>query len=171
MTTCAVAPELSEFSETYRRYRPWLLRVALGLVDDPPTAEDVVQDVFAGLHRHGDGLRDQGALPGYLRTATLNRARSVLRRRRTERAYVPPHVPDAGSAESVAMMAGERRVVATALRALPPRQREVLILRYYGDLSEAQIAETTGISRGSVKSAASRGLRSVSSMLRTGLPA
>ncbi|RZT87213.1 RNA polymerase sigma-70 factor (sigma-E family) [Pseudonocardia sediminis] len=163
MTTCAAAaPELTE---AYRRYRPRLLRLALGLVDDPATAEDVVQDVFAGLHRRGDGLRDPDALPGYLRTATLNRARSVLRRRRTERAYVPPHVPDAGSAESMALTAGERRGVAAALHALPPRQRQVLFLRYYGDLSEAQIAETTGISRGSVKSAASRGLRSVSTML------
>ena len=162
MTISAAAPGLSE---TYTRYRPWLLRLARGLVDDPATAEDVVQDVFTGLHGHRDGLRDPATLPGYLRTATLNRARSVLRRRRTERAYVPPHVPDVGSAESTALAAGECSGVAAALRALPPRQREVLVLRYYGGLSEAEIARTTGVSRGSVKSAASRGLRSVSAML------
>lgn len=165
MTACLPPRELGDI---YREYRPRLIGLALGLVDDRPTAEDVVQEVFAGLHRHRDRLRDEDALPGYLRTAVLNRARSLLRRRRTERSYVPPHQPDAGSAESVAMVAGDRRSVRSALRALPPRQREVLVLRYYGGLSEAQIAATTGISRGSVKSAASRGLQAVSGLLAVG---
>jgi RNA polymerase sigma-70 factor (sigma-E family) len=153
-------------ADLYRDHRVRLVRLAVLLVDDPATAEDVVQEAFAGLHRNWTGLRDEAAAVGYLRTAVVNGSRSVLRRRRTAREYVPPHQVNARSAESLAMLSAEHQAVVDALATLPPRQREVLVLRYYGGLSEAEIADATGISRGTVKSTASRALDAVSHVLR-----
>ena len=85
-----------------------------------------------GLHRHWSRLRDEHAALGYLRTAVVNGSRSVLRRRRTAREYTPPHTADARSAESLAMLSTEHQAVVSALGKLPRRQREVLVLRYYG---------------------------------------
>jgi RNA polymerase sigma-70 factor (sigma-E family) len=144
--------------DLYKQHRMRLVRLALLLVDEPSTAEDVVQEAFTGLHRNWKGLRDSQAAVGYLRTAVVNGSRSVLRRRKTARDYTPPHVANARSAESLAMLTAEHQAVVKALQQLPPRQREVLVLRYYGDLSEAEIAEATGISKGTVKSTASRAL-------------
>lgn len=155
-------------ADLYRDHRMRLVRLAILLVDDPATAEDVVQEAFAGLHRHWAGLRDEAAAVGYLRTAVVNGSRSVLRRRRTAREYVPPHQVNARSAESLAMLSAEHQAVVDALATLPPRQREVLVLRYYGGLSEAEIAEVTGITKGTVKSTASRALDAVSHVLRPG---
>ena len=155
-------------ADLYRDHRMRLVRLAILLVDDPATAEDVVQEAFAGLHRHWAGLRDEAAAVGYLRTAVVNGSRSVLRRRRTAREYVPPHQVNARSAESLAMLSAEHQAVVDALATLPPRQREVLVLRYYGGLSEAEIAEATGITRGTVKSTASRALDAGSHVLRPG---
>jgi RNA polymerase sigma-70 factor (sigma-E family) len=162
------APAPLTLADLYRDHRMRLVRLAILLVDDPATAEDVVQEAFAGLHRHWGGLRDEAAAVGYLRTAVVNGSRSVLRRRRTAREYVPPHQVNARSAESLAMLSAEHQAVVDALSTLPPRQREVLVLRYYGGLSEAEIAEATGITRGTVKSTASRALDAVSHVLRPG---
>jgi hypothetical protein len=74
-------------------------------------------------HRHWSGLRDEAAALGYLRTAVVNGSRSVLRRRKTARGYVPPHQANARSAESLAMLTTEHQAVVTALGQLPPRQR------------------------------------------------
>jgi RNA polymerase sigma-70 factor (sigma-E family) len=152
-------------SDLYRDHRMRMVRLAVLLVDDPSTAEDVVQEAFAGLHRHWSGLRDEAAAVGYLRTAVVNGSRSVLRRRRTARDYVPPHQVNARSAESLAMLSAEHQAVVDALGTLPRRQREVLVLRYYGGLSEAEIADATGISRGTVKSTASRALDAVARVM------
>lgn len=148
-------------ADLYRDHRMRMVRLAVLLVDDPGTAEDVVQEAFTGLHRHWAGLRDEAAAVAYLRTAVVNGSRSVLRRRRTARDYVPPHQVNARSAESLAMLSAEHAAVVDALGMLPPRQREVLVLRYYGGMSEAEIADATGISRGTVKSTASRALDAV----------
>lgn len=147
--------------DLYREHRMRLVRLAILLVDEPATAEDVVQEAFTGLHRHWGKLRDSAAAIGYLRTAVVNGSRSVLRRRRTARDYVPPHAVNARSAESLAMLSTEHQAVVDALGTLPPRQREVLVLRYYGGLSEAEIAEAAGISKGTVKSTASRALEAL----------
>jgi RNA polymerase sigma-70 factor (sigma-E family) len=152
-------------ADLYRDHRMRMVRLAVLLVDDPSTAEDVVQEAFAGLHRHWSGLRDEAAAIGYLRTAVVNGSRSVLRRRRTARDYVPPHQVTARSAESLALLSTEHQAVVDALATLPPRQREVLVLRYYGGLSEAEIADATGISRGTVKSTASRALDAVARVM------
>jgi RNA polymerase sigma-70 factor (sigma-E family) len=154
--------------DLYREHRMRFVRLAVLLVDDPATAEDVVQEAFTGLHRHWGRLRDEHAALGYLRTAVVNGSRSVLRRRRTAREYTPPHTADARSAESLAMLSTEHQAVVAALGKLPRRQREVLVLRYYGGLSEAEIAEATGISKGTVKSTASRGLEAIGKLVGDG---
>ncbi|HWB67400.1 MAG TPA: SigE family RNA polymerase sigma factor [Mycobacteriales bacterium] len=140
-----------------------LVRIAALLLHDVPAAEDVVQDAFVAMHGAWRRLRDPDKAVPYLRQAVVNRARSRLRHLEVvERKTPPPPPAGAGgqmpSAEYGAMQALAGREVMAALRALPQRQREVLVLRYYADLSEAQIADTLGISQGAVKSHASRGV-------------
>jgi RNA polymerase sigma-70 factor (sigma-E family) len=145
-------------TDIFQQHRVGMLRLALLLVDDQQSAEDVVQDAFTGFYRTYAGLIDPAKALTYLRSAVLNNARSALRRRRTARAYAPPHDVKGRSAESMAMLDLEHQAVITALHRLPERQREILVLRYYENLSEAEIAELTGLARGTVKSTASRGL-------------
>ena len=152
--------------DIYRTHRMGMVRLAILLVDDQASAEDVVQEAFAGLFRNWSGLRDTQAAIGYLRTAVVNGSRSMLRRRRTARAYVPPDPGTARSAESLALLTAEHQAVVTALADLAPRQREVLVLRYYGGLSEAEIAEATGLSKGTVKSTASRAVAKLGDIMR-----
>ena len=125
-----------------------------------------------GVHRASPalvaGCATRTRRSGYLRTAVVNGSRSVLRRRRTARAYTPPHTADARSAESLAMLSAEHQAVVSALGRLPRRQREVLVLRYYGGLSEAEIAGALGIRPGTVKSTANRGMTSISKIVREG---
>jgi RNA polymerase sigma-70 factor (sigma-E family) len=151
--------------DLYRTHRMRLVRLALLLVDEVGTAEDVVQEAFTGLHRNWSNLRDSAAAVGYLRTAVVNGSRSVLRRRKTARDYTPPHVANARSAESLAMLTAEHQAVVGALSQLPPRQREVLVLRYYGNLTESEIAEAAGMSKGTVKSTASRALEALQKIM------
>ncbi|MFD8543386.1 RNA polymerase sigma factor [Streptomyces sp. NPDC059649] len=153
-------------SELYHAQRLAMVRLAVLLVDDRATAEDVVQDAFTALYkRHGERLTDVDNALAYLRTAVVNAARSVLRRRRTARDYTPPYEADAPSAEERIVLDEEHREVFAALSGLTARRREVLVLRYWGDLTEAQIAATLGISRGAVKSIASRALDSLEKIL------
>ncbi len=158
-------PAPLNLEDLYRQHRMRMVRLAILLVDEPGTAEDVVQEAFTGLHRNWSGLRDEAAALGYLRTAVVNGSRSVLRRRKTARGYVPPHQVNARSAESLAMLTAEHQAVVAALGKLPARQREVLVLRYYGGMSEAEIASATGVSRGTVKSSASRALDALQRIL------
>ncbi|OKH99740.1 RNA polymerase [Streptomyces sp. CB02923] len=153
-------------TDLYHAHRLSMVRLAVLLVDDRATAEDVVQDAFAALYkRHGEQLDEVDNALAYLRTAVVNAARSVLRRRRTARDYTPPYETDAPSAEERVVLDEEHREVLAALGRLTARRREVLVLRYWGELTEAQIAATLGISRGSVKSIASRALDSLEKML------
>lgn len=151
-------PRSGEAVELYAAHRLALVRLAVLLVDDLHTAEDVVQDAFAGFLVRWSGLDDPDKALAYLRTSVVNGARSKLRRRRTARAYVPPHEVPRDATSEDAVLAEEHRQVVDGLRRLAPRQREVLVLRYWSGLSEAEIAETVGISRGAVKSTASRAL-------------
>jgi RNA polymerase sigma-70 factor (sigma-E family) len=153
------AGERPGIDELYQHRRLHLVRLALLLVDDLPTAEDVVQDVFAALYRrHGERLAGLDNPDAYLRTSVVNTSRSVLRRRRTVRAHVPEREGHAPSAEEPVLLREEHGEVIAALHRLTRRQREVLVLRYWSHLSEAQIAETLGLSCGAVKSTASRAL-------------
>ena len=142
-----------------------LVRIAAFLLHDVGAAEDVVQDAFVALHGHWRQLRDPDRAAAYLRQAVVNRSRSRLRHQKVVDRHAPTPGPDAPSAEYGAIGALERTEVISALRALPARQREVVVLRYYADLSEAQIAEAMGISAGAVKSHASRGLAALRTTL------
>ncbi|MCW2504736.1 MAG: polymerase, sigma-24 subunit, subfamily [Actinomycetia bacterium] len=153
-------------ADLYRVHRLALVRTALLLVDDLHTAEDVVQDAFAAVcRRHGMTPSDLDDAAAYLTVAVCNAARSVLRRRRTARAYTPPVTTDGLRPEERLLLKEEHEQVMTALRQLTGRQREVLVLRYWSNLSEAQIAHTLGLSRGTVKSTASRGLDALERIL------
>ena len=145
----------------FRDHHGELVRLAVLLVGDLPTAEDVVQDVYARLQSRPRPPDDP--LP-YVRAAVLNGCRSALRRRGiARRAGLMHHASqrdDAtlASAESEVILSEDRRAVLAALARLPRRRREVLVLRYYLGLSEAEIAAVLGISPGTVKSTAARGL-------------
>jgi RNA polymerase sigma-70 factor (sigma-E family) len=137
-----------------------LVRLAAFLVRDRAVAEEIVQDAYVGLHRNWSRMRDPERGVDYLRRATVNGARSVGRRTATARKYAPV-LAAGGQVPDPAAAVVEREAVLVALAQLPERQREVLVLRYYGDFSEAAIAELLGISRGAVKTHASRGLNSL----------
>jgi RNA polymerase sigma-70 factor (sigma-E family) len=155
MTTDTSPPTLEGL---FHDQRLPMVRLALLLVDDLASAEDVVQDAFAGLVKAWDRLDSESALRAYLRTSVVNASRSMLRRRRTARNYVPPLRPDEPGADEAVVLSEEHAAVIVALGTLSPRQREVLVLRHWSGLSEAEVAETLGISTGTVKSTASRGL-------------
>lgn len=169
MTAVDVLPRGADEGVTalFRVHAAGLRRVAVLLVDDAATAEDVVQDAFVRLHRRWLLLRDPDKALAYLRTSVVNGSRSRLRRRRTERGYVLPAVGEQPSAEHTVLRTAELRAVGDGLAALPRRQREVLVLRYYLDLSEAEIAASLGISTGSVKSHASRGIAALAVRLES----
>jgi RNA polymerase sigma-70 factor (sigma-E family) len=151
----------------YRSHRLSMVRLALLLVDDRETAEDVAQDAFAALHRRWHAIDDQEAAVGYLRTCVVNGARSVLRRRRTVRLHplADERSLTAEPADASTLLAEDHRAVLAAIRRLPERQREVILLRYWAELGEAEIARTLGISVGAVKSNASRGRDAIASIL------
>jgi len=140
------------FHHHYRR----LVGLAGLLVDDRETAEEIVQDAFEAPYRNWDRLRDPYAAVAYLNLSVVNGSRSKARRRMTERASELPDAGVAPSAESVGLDGSRRVELIAAVRGLPQRQRDVVVLRFFLDLSEEQIAAWLGVSRGSVKRHASR---------------
>jgi RNA polymerase sigma-70 factor (sigma-E family) len=144
-----------------------LVRLAALLSGDPSVAEEIVQDAFIALHRRWDRLADPAAAPGYLRASVVNGARSAIRHRVVVERSRQPGPPDPVDPADRAVRVAEDAEVLAALRALPQRQREVLVLRYYSDLSEQDIATALGISRGAVKSHAHRGLGTLRRHLAT----
>lgn len=151
--------------ELYAAHYRRLVRLSVLLVRDLETAEEVVQDAFVAMHGRWRTLKDPEKGLAYLRQSVVNRSRSVLRHRGVEARYVVPAVRHLHGADEAALVSERRAAVLNALRALPERQREVLALRYYLDLSEADIAQTLGISRGAVKSHASRGVAALRSLM------
>jgi RNA polymerase sigma-70 factor (sigma-E family) len=140
------------FAVHYRR----LVGLAALMVDDRETAEEVAQEAFEALYRHWGRLRDPSTAVTYLNRSVVNGSRSKLRKRKTERSYELPLVGLVPSAESSGVDGSQRQVLVEALHQLSRRQREVMVLRYYLDLSEEQIADWLGVSKGSVKQHASR---------------
>jgi len=152
-------------TEIYTTHYNQLVRLAVMLVHDVQTAEEVVQDAFEAMHMAWRRLRDREKALSYLRQAIVNRSRSVLRHRKVVELHPPKPAPDEQSAEHAALTLIERSAVTSALRALPGRQREAVVLRYYGDFSEADIATAMGISRGAVKSHTARAMAALKSIL------
>ena len=155
-------------TELYSVHYRALVRLAALLVRDTPTAEEVVQDSFVAMHGGWQRLRDAEKALAYLRQAVVNRSRSVLRHRTVVDKNAQKAPPDMPSAEHGALVLLERSAVVAALRDLPDRQREAIVLRYYADLSEAEIAATMGISRGAVKSHTARGMSALRAALEQG---
>ena len=152
-------------TELYSNHYRSLVRLAGLLVRDEPTAEEVVQECFIAMHDGWRRLREEDKALSYLKQAVVNRSRSVLRHRSVVDRYAPLPAPDMPSAEQGAIALLERSEVISALQTLPGRQRQALVLRYYADLSEAQIAEMMGISKGAVKSHTARGMSSLRAVL------
>jgi len=163
-----VSLDAGAIAALFRDHHAELVRLALLMVGDLPSAEDVVQDVYASLHRRSRAQERaqtvEAPLP-YVRAAVLNGCRSVLRRRGiahrvglAHRASLTDETTMRASAESEVILSEDRRQVLGALARLPRRRREVLVLRYYLGLSEAEIAAVLDISAGTVKSTAARAL-------------
>jgi RNA polymerase sigma-70 factor (sigma-E family) len=149
----------------YGSHYPHLVRLAVLLLGDPGRAEKIVQDAFVGLVQRWPRLRDQRAAVSYLRTSVANGACSALRHVVVVRRHPADPPSDQAGDESGAMAHVERERIMTALYMLPERQRQVLILRYYGQLSDAEIADTLGVSRRTVNSHSARGLASLRPVL------
>lgn len=154
----AAGASVDHLTETYQAHYRSLLRLAALLLDDLSTCEDVVQEAFIRVHAARRRVREPEKTLAYLRQTVVNLSRSTLRRRILGLRLLPKPMPDMASAEEGAYDALERDQLKTALRGLQRRQREVLVLRYYADMTEAQVADALGISLGSVKAYGSRGL-------------
>jgi RNA polymerase sigma-70 factor (sigma-E family) len=156
-------------TQLYTAHYAALVRLASLLVRHSGEAEEIVQDAFVAMHSKWRRLRDPDKALGYLRRTIVNKARSTQRHHNVADRHLHAEIPDARrnepSAEHRALDTETRTSVMSALHKLPTRQREVLVLRYYSDLSEYDIAETLGISRGAVKSHASRGIRTLRTTL------
>jgi len=142
-----------------------LVRLAAFLTGDRDNAEEVVQDAYVKVHSAWRRVRELDKAEAYLRTAVVNQSRSRLRHRQVVAKYKPDPLPDTASAESFALEHAQRDAVLEALHQLPRRQREAVVLRYYGDLSEAQTADAMGCSVGSVKSHTSRAMAALRPLL------
>ena len=153
-------------TQLYAAHYTSLVRLAALLVRHSGEAEEIVQDAFVAMHSKWRRLRDPDSALGYLRRTVVNRARSAQRHHAVADRHADTRPALAApSAEQHALSAETRATVLAALDRLPTRQREVLVLRYYSDLSENDIAETLGISRGAVKSHASRGVAALRTTL------
>lgn len=157
-----------QLAALYRAHALGLVRLAVLLLGDQQTAEDVVQDAFLGLHRRWSYLADTDKALAYARASVLNGCRMAHRARFRRDRALPAIVDHAeiDSAEATALLAEEHREVLAALRRLPARQREAVILRYYLDMTEGQAADAMRVSRGTVKSATSRGLAALARQLK-----
>lgn len=157
--------EVDALSSLYTAHYRKLVRLAAHLTSDRDSAEEVVQDAYVKMHGSWRGLRDPDKAEAYLRTTVVNLSRSRLRRRQVAARHDPEPLRDTASAESGALEHDQRDAVLLALRALPRRQREAVVLRYYGDLTEAQTAVAMGCSIGSVKSHSSRAMAALRPLL------
>jgi RNA polymerase sigma-70 factor (sigma-E family) len=149
----------------YRAHAVGLIRLAIVMLGDRAAAEDVVQDAFLGLYRHWARLADPANALTYARSAVLNRCRNELRQRGRP-GRLGPAAEEGESAEAAVLIGEEHQRVLAAIRALPERQREALVLRFYLDMSEEETARTMGISRGTVKSATHRAVAALGRMLK-----
>jgi RNA polymerase sigma factor (sigma-70 family) len=163
----AISTRQAPITELYHSHRLRLVRLAVLMVDDLPTAEDIVQDAFTALYRrHGPELRSLDDPHRYLTSAVVNTARSALQRRRSARAYVPPRPENAAPADEQVLLSDSHQQVIEAVQQLSVRQRQVLVLRYWSHLTEVEIAETLAVSRGTVKSTASDALSALRRLLQ-----
>jgi RNA polymerase sigma-70 factor (sigma-E family) len=160
----------AEVTALYEASALGLIRMAYVVLGDLPSAEDVVQEAFYGLYRRWDRLADPAGATYYVRTSVLNGCRSALRHRAVRRGFLQHRPladpPPAVSAETVVLGGEEREDVIRALRRLPDRQREVLVLRFYAELPDEEIGRVMGIRPGTVRSTAFRALDALGRALK-----
>ena len=158
-------------SALYDAHAVTMIRIALVMLSDRAAAEDVVQDAFFGLYRHWGKLSDRANAVTYVRSAVLNGCRDALKRQarrdRRDRASAVSW-QSVGSAETLALIGEDHRLILAAVRRLPGRQRETLLCRFYLEMSEEETARAMGVSRGTVKSATSRAIAALGRMLKEG---
>jgi RNA polymerase sigma-70 factor (sigma-E family) len=145
----------------YREHADGLVRMVRLFVDDRNAAEDLVQEAYIRLARSAGRIEDHRKAAAYLRSIVLNLARDQNRRGLVSLRHQLPRDEREASVEDTVVLAEDHRRVVDALRVLPPRQRDCLILRYYDELGVDEIADTLGISRNSVKTHLTRGMRSL----------
>lgn len=154
-------------AELFRLEGTRLVRLARLFTDDRNAAEDLVQEAFIRLHRAAHRIKDPSKAAPYLRSIVINLARDHNRRGlmslRHQEAIPAGVEPDAP--EDVLVMDDERRRLLEEVRALSPRQRDCMLLRFYLELSESEIAETLDISRNSVKTHYRRGMETLRNRL------
>ena len=156
---------MTDLEGVYRERRTDFVRAAVLLLGDRAAAEEAVQEAFASLYRAGPRLRDQAAAPGYVYRSVVNECRSQLRRRQAAQRRPIASGGDAPGADAAVLLGERRDAVLAALTTLPQRQRECVVLRWYSDLSEREIAAALGISGGSVKTHLHRGLAALAAQL------
>jgi len=156
---------MRQVTELFQAHQLELVRLAVLMVGDLGTAEDVVQDAFEQLHRRWGTLRKPSNALDYARSAVLNGCRSVHRRRLVVRRHEPRIAASAWQDADAAVAIEQRTELMDAFRALPRRQREVLVLRYYLDMGVADVAAALNISPSAVRSTASRGLDALARIL------
>ena len=151
-------------TELYRLHALALIRLAYVMLGDRQAAEDVVQDAFAGLYRRWGQLADQAKAVPYLRASVLNGCRSAIRRQRPVMELV--ELDSAETSAEAVMLAGEQqRVLMRAIRRLPQRQRETLVLRFYLDEPDTEIARLMGVRESTVRSTTHRALAALGRLL------
>lgn len=155
----------SQVTALYQQHAAGLVRLAMLMLGDQPAAEDVVQEAFLGLYRRWEALCDPARAVAYARSSVLNGCRDVLRKR-SRRVPAALAEPSAASAEAHVLLAEEHREVLAALRRLPGRQREAVVLRYCLGLPEDEVAQAMNVSRGTVKSTSHRGLAALAKILK-----
>lgn len=138
-----------------------LVRLAVLLLGSSDQAEELVQDAFVAVHQRRDQFDSQAAAAAYIRASVVNRSRSVHRHRAVVNRYRAEPGVAPKSPEQLITEQQSGTEVMEALETLSQRQREVVIMRYYSDASEAEIADTLGISRGAVKSHAHRAIQAL----------
>lgn len=146
-------------------YRP-LVQMAVLLVQDLATAEEIVQDSFVAVHAAWRRLPDADHALSYLRRSVVDRSRAALRQHVVVDKLAPRLAPDLPDTLGETDIKVERSAFISALWTLPARQREVVVLRYFADLPEIQVASATGISAGAVKAHAARAVSSLRARLR-----
>jgi RNA polymerase sigma-70 factor (sigma-E family) len=166
--TTAAGTTVDHLTETYRAHYRSLLGLAALLLDDTASCEDVVQEAFIRVHSARSRVRDPEKTLAYLRQTVVNLSRSALRRRILSLKLLSKPMPDMASAEEGAYDLLERADLIKAMKGIQRRQREVLVLRYFSDMTEAQVAETLGISIGSVKAYGSRGIAALRKAMGAG---
>ena len=155
---------MGDLATLYAAHYRSLVRLAALLLDDPAACEDVAQEAYVRVH--GRRLDDPDKALAYLRQTVVNLARSSLRRRLVAQRLAPR--PERVTTDDTAIDTVRRDELVRALRQVPRREREALVLRYLADMSEAQAAEAMGCAVGSVKGYTSRGLARLSTILEAG---